>query len=347
MVSDQQQPQGVHLVGSIPLSSTEEVFRHVCKALPNHLHRIPDGETGERGLFVVWQFKLFPEETWAWGVPAGQHRPDEEVTAEDVARVVASLPPIQTGYDDAAVASYAIFRKLKDEGVIPKHIRFQVSLPTTTGLLVCLRRPYRTALEPLYLDALGRALAVIQTTIPAHDLAIQWDVATDYGILEGVPFLQPWFSPVHSGVVDRILWLADKVADDVPMGFHHCYGDYDHKHYVEPRDTATMVGVANALFARLRRPVAWIHMPVPKGRDDVEYFAPLRDLVPNLAPETEFYLGLVHADDEAGTRRRIKAAEQAGVRRFGLATECGIGRTPARELDSIFAISTSLSKPYT
>jgi len=346
-MAHQQQPQGVHLVGSIPLTTTEDVFRRVCKSLPDHVHRIPDGETGVRYNFVYWQFLLFPEETLFWGVPPGKYGPDEEVTTEDVQRVADGLPnPLNTGFDDAAIASYAVFRNLKDEGAIPKHVRFQVALPTATAVIVCLRMPYRATLEPIYQAALDRALARIQTEIPPHDLAIQIDVAPDHGIIEGLPFFLPWFSPVHEGIVDRIMLLADQVHQDVELGFHHCYGDVDHKHWMEPNDTGTMVGVAKAILARNKHPVNWIHMPVPKGRHDPEYFTPLKELAPHLG-QTEFYLGLVHANDEEGTRRRIRAAQEAGVERFGVATECGMGRTPADELDSIFAISTNVSKPFT
>jgi len=40
------QPRGVHLVGSIPLASAEEVFRTGSSILGERLRRIPDGETG-------------------------------------------------------------------------------------------------------------------------------------------------------------------------------------------------------------------------------------------------------------------------------------------------------------
>jgi len=45
----------VHLVGSIPLSSAEEVFTKLCDSLGDHLCRLPDGETGERARWVYWQ----------------------------------------------------------------------------------------------------------------------------------------------------------------------------------------------------------------------------------------------------------------------------------------------------
>jgi hypothetical protein len=65
-------------------------------------------------------------------------------------------------------------------------------------------------------------------------------------------------------------------------------------------------------------------MPVPRGRDDDAYFAPLSRLA--LRPQTELYLGLVHfTDGVGGTRRRIATASRV-LPDFGIATECGFGR---------------------
>ena len=43
---------GAHLVGSVPLASSEDVFRLAARLLGSHLKRIPDGESGERKLRV-------------------------------------------------------------------------------------------------------------------------------------------------------------------------------------------------------------------------------------------------------------------------------------------------------
>ena len=67
-------------------------------------------------------------------------------------------------------------------------------------------------------------------------------------------------------------------------------------------------------------------MPVPRDRDDVAYFTPLKGL--KLGHGTELYLGLVHRTDGIdGARRRLAAAKQV-VTDFGVATECGFGRRP-------------------
>lgn len=83
-------------------------------------------------------------------------------------------------------------------------------------------------------------------------------------------------------------------------------------------------------------------MPVPKDRDDIIYFAPLEKL--SIPTSTKVYLGLVHPNDEEGTRKRIKVA-QSVLPKFGVATECGMGRIPIEELDSILQISESVTRP--
>jgi hypothetical protein len=96
------------------------------------------------------------------------------------------------------------------------------------------------------------------------------------------------------------------------------------KHFVQPRDGAKLVEIANAISKRVKRPIAYIHMPVPIDRNDDAFFRPLRDL--RLQPGTELYLGLVHADGAAKVQARIDAAAKY-VPEFGISTECGFARS--------------------
>ena len=70
---------------------------------------------------------------------------------------------------------------------------------------------------------------------------------------------------------------------------------------------------------------------------------PLRDL--RLHPETELYLGLVHATDGAeGTRRRIATAQRV-VAEFGVATECGMGRRPPETIPALLRTHAEVAGP--
>ena len=131
-------------------------------------------------------------------------------------------------------------------------------------------------------------------------------------------------------VLERIAALCAAVPSDLELGFHLCYGDFGAKHFIEPQDTAKLVEMANALTKRIGHPVSYIHMPVPAARSDHAYFRPLGDL--QLGSATKLYLGLVHASDGAdGTRKRIAAAQRY-VRRFGIASECGMARARTPEV---------------
>ena len=50
-----------HLVGSVPLNSSEEVFCSICDSLEGHLKRIPDGETGERTNWILFQRQMLSQ----------------------------------------------------------------------------------------------------------------------------------------------------------------------------------------------------------------------------------------------------------------------------------------------
>lgn len=68
--------------------------------------------------------------------------------------------------------------------------------------------------------------------------------------------------------------------------------------------------------------------------------------MPRLAlhDETELYLGLVHADDMQGTLERMGAARKVISKDFGVATACGLGRTPAELIDDNLEIQQYLRR---
>lgn len=329
----------VLFIGSVPLSSNEETFRTLAKALPTQLKRIPDGETSHRANFIGWQRPVFPTNVVQprWGGQPPKEKADFKYTVSD-------LKP--TGYDGAAIASYAIFEKLQAESVIPSNARFQVGLPTpATTVRGFVETEYCAEIEPLYEERLLQAAKRIQAEIPHSKLTLQWDLPYDVAMIEVErgrlidPFNDPYFSDVESGTIDRLARLAQSVAPDVEMGFHICYGDLYHVHFVEPDNMDLMVSLANAIQKRISpiHRISYIHMPVPKGRTDDAYFQPLQSLA--IDPETQLYLGVVHPGDEDGTKARLEVAKKAYSGGIGVATECGLGRTPREELDSILTIS--------
>jgi hypothetical protein len=260
-------------------------------------------------------------------------RPDK--TAQDVI-----FPPL--GYAKAVRESFPIFKSLKQVGIIPAHMKFQVCLPTPIAPTVIYVFPQdQLALEPRYETAMLGELDDILTAVPASELAFQWDTAIEFAIIEGS--LPHSFKDPEAEMVSRLIRLGNCVPQDVELGFHLCYGDSGGRHFKEPQDTSKLVRVANSVNKGLRRPLNWLHLPVPFDRIDQAYYAPLAILA--LSPATELYLGLVHdRDGVAGTLLRIESASRY-VKSFGVSTECGLGRRPPDTLPELMKIHIETSMP--
>ncbi|KAI9696299.1 MAG: hypothetical protein M1820_008222 [Bogoriella megaspora] len=343
-MEESRNPEGVLMVGSVPLASSEEVFTKICQALPGRLYTIPDGETGDRWNYIGWQLSKFPSETRRNEL-GGTPLPDSGVSSY-------SLESIQpTAYDEVAIASYGKFKELQRNRSIPADVRFQICLPTPLNSIIGHIKPeLHSSIEPLYEERFFQALDHIAQEIPHKDMVIQWDLCFDVTALEFDrgrlmdPRHKAYFSPVKPGILERVSRLCDHIPSDTRIAFHLCYGDLRHKHFIEPADTGLVVELANGLINTVSKThtVEWIHLPVPRDRVDIEYFAPLNKL--NLG-SSRVYLGLVHANDEDGTRNRISVARAACSHAFGVATECGLGRTPKEEIESILTICRNVTSP--
>ncbi|WP_460796571.1 hypothetical protein [Microbacterium sp. GXF0217] len=333
-------PQGALLVGSVNFDDAEKTMRVAAEMLGDRLKRIPDGEVGKRFHWIMFQPDVLGQAAglervgaqpipFPAGLDARPLRIGDGVDAEQI-----ELPPL--GYADAAIESYAIFARLRAEGAVPAGMRFQVSLPTPVAVVSSFfSGDDRAAIEPIYQAAMLRELARIAEVIPHEDLSVQWDVASEMGIIEraagyGKVMDAWWPGNPFDGLVARLASLIDAVPTDAEVGVHLCYGDAGEQHFVEPTDAGNLVRYANAVMAASQR-LTWLHLPVPIDRDDEAYFAALA----SLDPVGELYLGLVHREDGAeGAERRIAAASEfAPV--FGVATECGIGRAPSGSTEGI------------
>lgn len=340
----------VHLVGSVAMKDSESVFRALSGELKPWLKRIPDGETGERYHWVLFQRKMLLDHPAIELDPDAPMLPIKEWTGRVIRETELvhfkpgtdiSKVEFETGYAPAAIASYQTFRKLRDQGVIAKGARFQVALPTpmSSGYMYVSPTAHEDYFQ-VYERSLLKALSQILAAIPAQDLAIQWDICQEVLVFENY---FPWRPDNYKAqIFTEMARLGDAVPAGVEMGYHMCYGSPKDVHLVQPKDTAIMVEILNGAMAGLKRRLDFVHLPVPQDRDDDAYFAPLAAL--KLPAETEIYLGLIHFGDDDGNMRRAKVAERF-VAAFGLATECGWGRTdPERVPGLITAHRTAMER---
>lgn len=344
---------GAHLVGSVNLPDAASVFRTAAERLGGELLRIPDGEVGERYYWI--QFQTFRFDATPGLVRVGDQPIkvrdtfDQRPFALDGTLPAGGLAFPDLGYADAALASYATFAELRAGGVIAEGTRFQVSLPTPAAVVGAFIAPQdRAAVEPGYERALFAELDRILAGIPHADLAIQWDTAVEFALLESVSIrihtLSAWFEDVLGGVVERAARQASRVPEDVQLGYHLCYGDVEEQHFVQPADAGNLAAFLAGLIGAAPRRIDFVHLPVPIERDDAAYFAPLAGVA--VPDGTALYLGLVHHEDGvAGAERRIAAARTV-LPRFGVATECGFGRGPSERTVPLLDLHRELIEAY-
>jgi hypothetical protein len=346
----------VLLIGSVGLTNADEVFRTCASSLGSLAPRLPDGETGwARSVWVQCQRPFFlgnPSLEMVEPDPdrPGEYRPARVPSAGIYGHTLAEtykgrarlrsgsteLHFDNLGYADWALESYATFSKLKSEQVIPSHTRFQVSLPTPSNLLSIHVLPEaQPAIGPPYARALFREIERIAHSVPHQELTIQWD-STHPVAYESASTAE------RQRIVADLAKLTDHVPDDVELGFHLCYGDFEHKHGVQPPDLSVCVEMATGILAAASRPVGYVHMPVPRDRSDSAYVAPLARL--RLPATTRLYLGLVHYTDGVdGTRKRIQVASSV-TPDFGIATECGMGRRVGHDIPALLRMHAAAAK---
>jgi len=329
----------LHFVGSLPYDSSEDVFRNLTREVGQFLRRMPDGETGERTKWIVFQQRMLQQHEAMevdTTIPALPVRQADGTVFRQIHRlkIKSSVDPrsiaFDTGYDRAALASYEMFKRLRREGVIPPHVRFQFALPTpmATGLMYVSpngRDDYVQAYE----NALLQALAKILASIPREELSIQFDVCQEVLLFEG--YFPEQIPSYRETIFRQFARLAAAVPAEVDLGFHLCYGSPGDQPLLNLKDATVLVDLMNGIAEEVDRRVDFIHIPVPRHADE-SFFEPLRSW--RRPPETSLYLGLLQYNDPAGDRRRIEAARRV-VSNFGVGAECGFGRTDPARLPTI------------
>jgi hypothetical protein len=332
----------VHFVGSIPLPDAETVFRRLATTTGPYLKCLPDGETGIRKTWIRFLQQVLvdnPAIEVATDVPPFKFTQWDGKLLREIPRLrvkpraTPNPATFETGYAEMAIQSWKLFERLQREGVIPVSVKFQISLPTpiapTYNNMVPSDRPL---LLPALTQHLIGEVGKIAAAMPNERIALQWDVCQEVLAWEG--YYEPGPVDFRTETIDILTRIGNAVPTAIELGYHLCYGSPADEHCVQPKDMAIMVEIANAAGAGVTRPIQFFHMPVPKGRTDDPYFAPLDNL--RLKPETKLYLGLVHHGDEAGDAARITAARRH-MRVDGVATECGMARGDPARLPALLA----------
>lgn len=149
-----QKGRSVLLVGSVPLSSAEEVFEAICSELGEFIKRIPDGETGPRSLWIVCQSETMKS---AQGLEVGGERQLQGGIRNPRYKIKEGLKPEDVkfgrlGYADNALESYKIFKRLQALGKIPSGYDFRSAYPRRS-------RSYTPSSSPPRFGVFGRSMS--------------------------------------------------------------------------------------------------------------------------------------------------------------------------------------------
>lgn len=332
-------PVAVHFNGGVNLPDAETVLRTLAERVPRGVRRLPDGEPGERAGWIGYQVPrllgtpgLAPEATGDDPYAAAAVRLPATTDADAI-----TWPDL--GYATEYARSYAIFRRLRDDGVLPAGVRFQVEYPTPVAVGELVHRDGRDRFVRSYGRALLADLDRLLAGIPHDDVAVQWDAAVETVIVDQQPDLL-------DDTAAQLAALLDHVPDDVPAGLHLCYGDAGHVHMMEPESLAAQVNLTNAITGRTTP--AWVSFTVPQYRDDEAFFAPLADL--QATPATELYLALVpyHPDDQAAgtTERQVAIIDRLLDRPWGICTECGMARAERADVPRLLDLHREILATY-
>jgi hypothetical protein len=346
-------PSSVHFNGSVNLPDAETVMREISSRIPNGVRRMTDGETGDRGYWINFQtskFEQMPEfETVATGqayeTAAGAPDMPQLRLTEGASAEMINWPNL--GYADEYTKSFATFERMQNEGKIAADVRFQLQYPTPLASVAGTFVPDDLPkIAPSYEQALFADLDTALERLPHEKIAVQWDVAVEFGALEGAMGPKVALDQIAPGLV-RCL---ERVPAEVPVGMHLCYGDYGHQHFKQPESLQMQVDLVNAVSSAARRPLNFVSFTVPQARHDSAYFEPLAGL--RTGPDTELDFALVpyHPGDQASgtTAEQIELIDAAllsspgGTRHWGICTECGMGRVDAADVPGILDLHSQI-----
>jgi hypothetical protein len=350
----------VLMVGSVPAATAEEVFKLVGPGLGEALIALSDGEPGYRNKWIVFNAPHVFEPNPGL-VAENKPKPNrdksvfrdledwvptswEEMWRFRVRDGVERVHFDNLHYSEFARDSYAVFRRMRDAGVIPHGVRFQVSLPLPedfTRWCTGTDRDFRImsrGVEDALVGEVDRLLGIV----PHDDLAIQWDVCWEVFACDANDYLgrEPLAWRASGDPFERfghyIERLSPRIPQQVQLGMHLCYGDLEHTHLIEPRDLGISVRMANIAVERAGRRFDWIHMPVPRNRADDAYFTPLADL---RLREGKLVIGLVHlTDGTQGSLKRLATCRRHYSGPLAVATECGWGRRKAATIPALLQV---------
>ena len=339
----------VLLVGSLPFDTAEEAIRAAAEHLGDHLPAFGDGEVGLRKLWIGFLpmtiYSKHPQiETLRapdGGVPKPHHSDVYESAFLFGIKEGEELRFETTNYGPIAIESYSVFQQLREQGVIPPGVRFQVTFPGTgSAISYFFQESDWPAAHAAYHDAVRRDIELICEHVPVEDLQFQFDLAQEFVDMASGDgrSIADWPEATLEEKLQRhaatLPLLSRHVPEGARLGFHWCYGTWGGWPMKDMADLGLCVRMTKEALRGNSHRVDYVHMPALK-QPRPDFFAPLAELD---GDDLAVYLGIIHhTDGVEGFIDRMEMARRYRDR-FGISSVCGYGRVPQEELPHVLAV---------
>mgnify|MGYP001165309865 CR=1 FL=1 len=332
----------IHLVGIVPIDNSEEIFKICGDYVGKYLISIPEGEikydenfsSSQKGNILISHPDLesltISDPSFINNFCCHSLFSSKSFSTFKFKAGVKFIRLDNLSYFDDIIKSYRTFHKLRDIGVIPPDLRFQISLPTPLTAMGFLFRDAddfeRMAASFIYSTA--NEIEKIFRFIPSRDLAIQWNIYFETldinGLIKWSPNGNPWvrFS-------EQILPISMKIPNDALLGFHFCYGELNNLVESIPSFLSNIVSMANVVSLGSGRSIDWIHLPISLGKINDDYFNPLKELDKSIK---RINLGLINVSEGIDSiMEKIELVKKVKID-FGVSTPCCISIKNSNDL---------------
>lgn len=345
--------------------AVDDVLSNSAKYIGDHVSMLPDGEIGDRYYWINYVARRTYAEHPDMSTLSHHSVDDWKPKGYDdhwlftIKDGVKAVHFDEIGYAHEAKKSYAIFKRLREEGVIPRGVRFMVAIP----LIESATRPFIDTAEHFemlwngYGEAIRREVADICASIPHEDLALQWDICVEVAALEGLEGFTAELDYLETDPMKRycnaLKWVCEPIPDGPWLGLHICYGSLSHQqgegsdtgHFCEIKDLNVSVDMANEGVVACGRSVQFIQVSVQLSNGFKEaYYTPLERLD---VGDARTYLGLIHLQDGVdGALERMDMIKKY-LPDFGISTQCGWGRRPlTQKIEDLLDLHRQIGAAY-
>lgn len=239
------------------------------------------------------------------------------------------LPESAEALTASALAAYERYRAAAAAGFVHGGQRWQWVLPSPFTWL-SRNLPEGEVAERLDgLQALlHEALAQVSARVPARDLSLQWDLASETALWESRGRDLSAGRRLAGRVLEGLTGLAERWPADAQLGFHLCRHDADGAWAADPVDATQVSHLAGALLASIDRNVDFLHLPAARDGIDPDWYAPLMRL--QAWPDTVLHVGIAWPGETAATVRERLQAVHAVLSRALAAPACAADSSGAR-----------------